>query len=225
MDEKHLIRLINISFGYNGKPRLFDYLNFALFEGDRVGITGPNGSGKTTLFNIIMGFVKPAKGVIEIDGRVIKEEKDFQKVRAMIGFLFQNSDDQLFCPSVREEVAFGPLNYRLPKTEVEKRIKESLKIVGLTGFEERAPYNLSEGEKKRLAIATILAMEPKIQLLDEPTNGLDESSLKNLIQLLKNNKFTYAIISQDMSFLKETTTTIYKIENGRLVDITHLKYV
>ena len=224
MKEKYMIKLTGITFGYDGKPLLFDSLDFFLPEAGRVGIIGPNGCGKTTLFNIIMGFVKPVKGIIEISGRVIKGEKDFQKVREMIGFLFQNSDDQLFCPSVREEVAFGPLNYRLPREEVEKRIKESLEIVGLKGFEERAPYHLSEGEKRKLALATILAMRPKILLLDEPTNGLDDSGLKSVVKILNNSNLTYVVISQDIQFLKDTTKVIYTIEKGKLKDINSHPY-
>ncbi|MEO0190961.1 MAG: ABC transporter ATP-binding protein, partial [candidate division WOR-3 bacterium] len=218
MEAKYLIRLTGITFGYNGKPLLFDSLDFFLPENCRIGIIGPNGCGKTTLLNIIMGFVKPISGVIEIFGAEMKGEKDFQKARRLIGFLFQNSDDQLFCPSVKEEVAFGPLNYRLPKEEVERRVKKSLELVGLEKFEAMAPYRLSEGEKKKLAIATILAMQPKILLLDEPTNGLDEEGVKRVINILNSKKFTYAIISQDINFLKQTTEKIYTIENGRLVE-------
>ncbi|MEO0184558.1 MAG: ABC transporter ATP-binding protein [candidate division WOR-3 bacterium] len=216
MKDKYLIRLTGITFGYNGKPLLFDSLNFSLSEGERVGIIGPNGSGKTSLFNIIMGFVKPSDGVIEIAGRVIKSEKDFQKVREMIGFLFQNSDDQLFCPSVREEIAFGPLNFRLPKDEVDKMVKDSLQLVGLQGFEERAPYSLSDGEKKRLAFATILAMKPRILLLDEPTNGIDEDGVANIERVLKESNYTYVMISQDIHFLKRTTHIVYTIEQGQM---------
>lgn len=215
MADRYLIKLIDITFGYNGRPLLFDALNFFLSEGGRLGIIGPNGCGKTTLFNMIMGFVKPEKGEIEILGKVIKTEKDFQYVRRVIGFLFQNSDDQLFCPSVREEVGFGPLNYRLPRDEVEKRISESLELVGLKGFEERTPYSLSEGEKKKLALATILAMKPEILLLDEPTNGLDESGVRGVIEILNNKEFSYIVISQDIDFLKKTTEKVYTIENGK----------
>ncbi|MEO0138048.1 MAG: ABC transporter ATP-binding protein [candidate division WOR-3 bacterium] len=216
MSEDNLITLREIKFGYNGKPLLFNGLNFSLHKDERIGIIGPNGCGKTTLFNIIMGFVKPVSGVIEIMGKEMREEKDFQKVRQCIGFLFQNSDDQLFCPSVREEVAFGPLNLRLSKTEVEERIRWSLKLVGLTGLEDRAPYNLSEGEKKRLAFATVLAMKPKILLLDEPTNGVDPEGVGEIERILLEGDYSYIVISQDMDFLKKTTETIYRLEKGKL---------
>ncbi len=219
MENKILINLKDIYFGYPDSIQLFNGLSLTVKSGDRVGIVGPNGCGKTTLFNIIMGFSRPEKGSIVIFGKERKKEKDFFEVRKKIGYLFQNSDDQLFCPSVREEVAFGPLNYRLSKDEVEKRIVNSLKIVGLAGFEERAPYHLSAGEKKKLAIATLLAMESEVLLFDEPTNELDEPGIRSVIEILHNN-FTYLLISQDLNFLKKTVDIIYTIDNGRLKEFS-----
>lgn len=216
MENYNLIRLTDIGFGYPGQAQLFSEFNFNLTKGNRVGITGPNGCGKTTLFNLVMGFAKPASGRVEIFGKVRKKEKDFQEVRQRIGFLFQNSDDQLFCPSVREEVAFGLLNYRVPKEEIAKRIKETLSQVGLEGFEDRAPYHLSEGEKKKLALATVLVMKPKILLLDEPTNGLDEETEDKIVQILNTQDISYVVISQDKEFLKKTTNIFYTISNGRM---------
>ncbi|MGQ9664044.1 MAG: energy-coupling factor ABC transporter ATP-binding protein [bacterium] len=213
-----LIKLNNIKFGYPGLNPLFNELNFEVSKGAHIGIIGPNGCGKTTLFNIIMGFVKPSFGDVEIFGKCRKTENDFQEVRQRIGYLFQNSDDQLFCPSVREEIAFGLLNYRILKQEIEKRIQEVLRLMGLEGFEERAPYHLSAGEKKRLAIATVLAMKPEILFFDEPTNELDESGINSVIEILHNN-MTYIIISQDINFLKKTVSTIYTIEKEKLKEI------
>lgn len=215
MENGILINLKDIYFGYPNSIQLFKGLNLVMKRGDKVGIIGPNGCGKTTLFNIIMGFKRPDKGAIEIFGKERRKEKDFFDVRKKIGYLFQNSDDQLFCPSVREEVAFGPLNYRLPRGEVEKRITDSLKIVGLDGFEDRAPYHLSPGEKKKLAIATLLAMKSEVLLFDEPTNELDASGIKSVIEILHCN-MTYIIISQDTNFLKKTVSIIYTIEGGKL---------
>jgi len=219
MQDSYIINLKNISFAYDNRPLLFQNLNFSLPHNGRVGITGPNGCGKTTLFYLIMGFVGPTSGEIEIFGKIRKKEKDFKEVREKIGFLFQNSDDQLFCPSVKEEVAFGPLNYRIPKDEVEKRVKESLSLVGLEGFEERPPYHLSEGEKKRLAIATILTLNPEIILLDEPTNGIDPAGVKKIEEILKTGKFSYIIISQDIDFLKRTTDKLYTIREGKILTV------
>jgi cobalt/nickel transport system ATP-binding protein len=213
-----LISLRGITFGYHNLTRLFEGLDLSVAAGMRIGIIGPNGCGKTTLFNIIMGFARPACGVIEVFEKERKNEKDFHAVREKIGYLFQNSDDQLFCPSVKEEVAFGLLNYRVPKPEIEKRIKDALGIVGMQGFEDRAPYRLSEGEKKRLAIATLVALKPEVLLLDEPTNGIDEQGIEAIERILQDKK-TYIIISQDRDFLKRNTDSLCTIRDGGVVNI------
>jgi len=214
-----ILNLKNIRFGYPTIPKLLDDISFALHQGDRIGIIGPNGSGKTTLLYIIMGLMKPQQGKIEIFNKERSLEKDFIEVREKIGFLFQNSDDQLFCPSVREEVAFGPLNFGKKKHEVEGIVQKALRRVGLIGFEQRTPYNLSGGEKRRLAMATILAMEPRILLLDEPTLGLDEETVERIVDILDSPDLSYIIISQCKDFLKRTTTTQYAIDNGNIVPI------
>ncbi|MEO0226304.1 MAG: ABC transporter ATP-binding protein [candidate division WOR-3 bacterium] len=211
-----LIELTNIDFGYPGQKPIFTGLNFSLIEGERIGIIGPNGCGKTTLFNIIVGFLKPANGIIKIFGKVRNNEKDFQEVRQRIGYLFQNSDDQLFCPSVREEIAFGPLNLRWPKDRIKQTVKEMLELVGLEGFEDRSPYNLSEGEKRRLALATVMATKPQVLLLDEPTNGLDEMAVEKIVEILSGHKFSTIVISQDINFLKKTTDFIYRFSDRQL---------
>jgi len=219
----NLIELSNIRFGYPTNPRLLDGLNFTVKQGDRIGIIGPNGCGKTTLLHIIMGLTKPHQGYVRILGRERVSQDDFAEVREKIGFLFQDSDDQLFCPSVREEIAFGPLNFRKKHDEVETIINDSLVRVGLSGFEQRAPYNLSGGEKRRLALATILAMKPRILLLDEPTLGLDEPTVEKTVEILQNPQLSYIIISQNKEFLHRTTTRSCTIENGLVKDLDTAK--
>ncbi len=204
----------NICFGYPAIPKLFYDLNFSLHKGDRVGITGPNGCGKTTLLYMIMGLIKPQQGKIKIFNRERISEKDFVEVREKIGFLFQNSDDQLFCPSVKEEIAFGPLNFGKKKRETEEIVQKVLSHVGLIGFEQRTPYNLSGGEKRRLALATILAMEPQVLLLDEPTLGLDEETVEKIRDILNAPDLSYIVISQYKDFLRKTTKVQYGIDNG-----------
>lgn len=211
-----LINLSNISFSYPSKMNLLNDLSFTLRAGDRVGIIGPNGCGKTTLFYVIMGLMQPYEGHVEICGKIRIEEADFREVREKIGFLFQNSDDQLFCPSVREEVSFGPLNFGIDREEVKNAVKETLIDVGLEGFEVRPPYDLSGGEKRKLALATILALKPKILLLDEPTIGLDEETVEKIIEILKEPDLSYIIISQNREFLKTTTDILYTINNGKM---------
>ena len=216
MENNLIINLSNISFSYRENDSVLKNLNFTLHSGDRIGIIGPNGCGKTTMLYLIMGLLKPQGGTVEIFGRERVEEDDFAEVRERIGFLFQNSDDQLFCPSVREEVAFGPLNFGKRGQVVEDIVDDSLKHVGLDEFKQRVPYHLSGGEKRRLAMATILATKPRVLLLDEPTLGLDLPTVEKIVEILKEPGLSYVIISQNLEFLKKTTQQIYTFENGRV---------
>jgi cobalt/nickel transport system ATP-binding protein len=219
MEDNIIIRLSNVAFGYGADSSLLRNLYFAVHRGDRIGIVGPNGCGKTTLFYLIMGLLKPHEGVIEIFGKKRLKEDDFVEVREKIGLLFQNSDDQLFCPSVREEVAFGPLNFGKRGQEVENIVDESLGSVGLESFKQRVPYHLSGGEKRRLAMATILAMKPSVLLLDEPTLGLDLPTVEKIVEILNGPGLSYVIISQNRDFLKRTASKLYTFENGALKDL------
>ncbi|UCD05292.1 MAG: ABC transporter ATP-binding protein [candidate division WOR-3 bacterium] len=216
MEDSVVINLRSTYFKYSEDNPLLIDLDFTLSRGDRVGIIGCNGCGKTTLFYLIMGLLRPHAGEIEVFGKKREKEDDFVEVREKIGFLFQNSDDQLFCPSVREEIAFGPLNFGKRGKEVEDIVDESLASVGLEGFKQRAPYHLSGGEKRRLAVATILAMKPRVLLLDEPTLGLDLPTVEKIVDILDKPGLSYIIISQNREFLKRTTSKLYTFENGAL---------
>jgi len=216
MDNSVILNLKGACFKYSEDSPLLRNLNFTLSKGDRIGIIGPNGCGKTTLFYLIMGLLKPHAGEIEVFGKKREKEDDFAEVREKIGFLFQDSDDQLFCPSVREEIAFGPLNFGKRGKEVEEIVDESLASVGLEGFKHRVPYHLSGGEKRRLALATILAMKPRVLLLDEPTLGLDLPTVEKIIDILDEPGLSYIIISQNREFLKRTTGKLYTFEDGKL---------
>ena len=179
MDKNNLlINLNKICFSYAGSPPVLDGLDFRFYRGDRLGLMGPNGSGKTTLFHIIMGLLKPSSGTIEIFGRPIMGEKDYGRIRQKIGLLFQDADDQLFSPTVMEDVAFGPLNAGKSREESIGISLNVLERLGLSGFEERITYKLSGGEKRLVSLATVLAMEPEILILDEPTTGLDDKTKK-----------------------------------------------
>lgn len=211
-----LIRLRDIAFGYDSNRDVLKNLSFTLSEGDRIGIIGPNGSGKTTLFHIILGLLTPRKGEIEIFGKRMHDETDYRAARERIGLLFQDANDQLFCPTVAEDIAFGPLNLGKRHDEVLNIVRETLETLGLVGFEERVTYKLSGGEKKLVSLATILAMKPDILLLDEPTSGLDEETTDRIIALLNRSSTSYMIISQDRTVLKRTTRSIYRMVNGGL---------
>lgn len=212
-----VIRLTGIGFSYRpGQPPVFDGLDFSLEGGERAGLVGANGSGKTTLFHLIMGLLRPQAGTIEVFGRKCLSEADFRLVREQVGLLFQDPDDQLFCPTVAEDVAFGPLNLGMARHEVRHVVADTLERLGLEGFEERVTFRLSGGEKRLVSLATVLAMRPQLLLLDEPTAGLDEPTTERIVELLNEPGLSYLIISHDREFLSRTTRTLYRLEGGRI---------
>jgi len=212
-----LIKLEGIAFGYPGGSPVLEDLSFTLSECDRIGIVAPNGSGKTTLLHIIMGLLTPSAGSLELFGRVMQNEKDFRDVRRKVGLLFQDADDQLFSPTVLEDVAFGPLNMGKSKDEAIALSRETLERLELKGFEEKNTFKLSGGEKRLVALATILAMQPQILLLDEPTAGLDQKTKKHLIEILSELDLAYILISHEFDFLRATTDHMYTMENGKIL--------
>ena len=212
-----MIRLRDIKFRYNARYVL-DGLDFSLERGDRVGLVGPNGSGKTTLCQIIMGLSSPESGTIEIFGKKRSKESDFAEVRGRIGFLFQDADDQLFCPTVMEDVAFGPLNMGKTPEEAKRIVSATLKALQLDGFEDRVTYQLSGGEKRLVSLATVLAMEPEVLILDEPTNGLDEETTERIIEILNGLRLSYIVISHDREFVARTTNRLFRISKGKIVE-------
>lgn len=218
MDINNLIvNLQDISFGYPGSPLVLDKLSLKFFRYDRIGLMGPNGSGKTTLFHIIMGLLNHTSGSIDIFGKPVTKEKEFDEVRRKIGLLFQDADDQLFSPTVLEDVAFGPLNLGMSRDDAVDIAKRTLESLDLAGFEDRITYKLSGGEKKLVSLATVLAMEPEVLLLDEPTAGLDDKTKAKLLSILSNLDLSFILISHEIDFLFEITDSIYTMENKRIV--------
>ncbi len=216
-----LLKLHNISYSYPGhQSRLIENVNFSIHQ-ERIGLIGPNGSGKTTLFQIIMGLLALDRGDILLEGEKMESKKDFQHLRRQLGFLFQNSDDQLFSPTVLEDVAFGPLNCGQTAAEAQHISIRTLEQLGLKGFEERITHKLSGGEKKLVALATILSMQPRLLLLDEPSNNLDPATRGRLINILRGLDQAHIIISHDLDFLASTCTQLYTIENKTLVRCEH----
>ena len=217
MENTPILKFSDIAFSYAGTHPVLQHLDFELCKGDRIGLTGPNGIGKTTLFHLAVGLLKPDKGSIEAFGQVLRNKNDFVQVRKKIGLLFQDADDQLFSPTVLEDVAFGPLNLGCTPEEAKTIALETLTLLGLQGFEQRLTHRLSGGEKKLVSLATLLAMKPEILLLDEPTNGLDEKTRENLLQILLQLDMTYVLISHDFNFLTRATRTIYAVDKGRIL--------
>lgn len=218
MESEALLELRGIHYTYAnaGKPALSG-ASLRLFPGEKIGLIGANGSGKTTLFHIAMGLLPAAQGEVLFEGRRVENAHGFRELRRRVGLVFQQADDQLFCPTVLEDVAFGPLN--LGKTPAQARdiASATLQRLGLAGFEERVTHKLSGGEKKLVALATVLAMAPAAVLLDEPTNDLDPDTRERLIDVLKRLDIAYCIISHDWDFLAHTILDLYCVEKGRVI--------
>lgn len=216
-----IIQLRDIHFTYPGTGR--EVLRGASldFEGGKVGLIGPNGSGKTTLLHIAMGLVRPDVGTVFFKGAALGEEAEFASLRRSVGFLFQNADDQLFSPTVLEDVAFGPLNLGMSPGQARQRALDTLESLGLHGFEDRITHRLSGGEKKLVALATILSMEPEALLLDEPTNDLDPDTRARLMDILRELGLPYIIISHDWDFLHHTVDELWAVRQGSVVVMEH----
>lgn len=214
--DNYLIQLRDLGFAYDRGRPLFDGLNLVLRRGEKTGLTGPNGSGKTTLFHLVMGLLKPSGGTISIFGKPRRTESDFRDVRTRIGLQFQDSEDQLFSPTVAEDVAFGPQNLGRHHGEIMNIVAASLDAVGLGGYEERITYQLSAGEKRLVSLATVLAMEPEVLLLDEPTGGLDEESEKRVIEVIRSLPQSMIVISHDLDLLRRITTGCLRLAKGIL---------
>jgi cobalt/nickel transport system ATP-binding protein len=213
-----MIGLDGIRFAYEpGRPVLED-VSFRLGAGERVALVGGNGAGKTTLLHIMVGLLKPQAGTVTAFGRERRKEADFAEVRARAGLLFQDPDDQLFCPTVGEDVAFGPLNLGRSRAEARQLVAEALTRVGLAGFEDRVTHRLSGGEKRLVTLAAILAMQPDALLLDEPSNALDDAARARLIHILAGLPLAMVIISHDQGLVDALATRRVRLEGRRLVD-------
>ncbi len=212
-----LIELRRIVFEYPGQAILRG-VDFALHPGDRVALVGPNGAGKTTLLQLLVGLHRPVAGQLLAFGAERRLESDFHEVRSRVGLVFQDADDQLFCPTVLEDVAFGPLNLGHSPEAARKTALQTLEVLGLAGFGERVTHRLSAGEKRLVALATVLAMSPEVLLLDEPTNGLDETTEERLIEHLTSLKQAMLIVSHDRHFLERLATRAVHLANGHLTE-------
>ncbi len=211
-----LFRLSGIHFAYDRQRIVLRDADFELQRGERIALVGRNGAGKTTLFHLMVGLQRPQSGTIEAFGKVRTAEKDFVEVRARAGLLFQDSDDQLFCPTVAEDVAFGPLNLGKSAQEARIIVRSTLASLGLEGFEDRITHKLSGGQKRLVALAAVLAMEPDVLLLDEPTNALDAETEARLTDILVHLPQSLVVISHDEEFLARVTQARVRLESGRL---------
>lgn len=211
-----LLRLENIAFAYDNGHKVLKNATLHLHEGEQLGLFGANGSGKTTLFRTIMGLHKAQSGRILLHGVEIVHDKDFCALRQEIGLVMQHAADQLFCPTVIEDVAFGPLNMGFPREAAKERALETLRELGIEPFAERLTHRLSGGEKKLVSLATVLAMRPKILLLDEPTTGLDPEACERICHVLTHLTTARIIISHDWDFLQHCSQKYITIIDGVL---------
>jgi cobalt/nickel transport system ATP-binding protein len=210
----NLLELKEIGFAYPGFEPCLKGASFALEAGERLTLTGHNGAGKSTLLHLIVGLNKAQQGEIHAFGRRYQYEKDFRLLRRRVGLVFQDPDDQLFCPTVAEDVAFGPLNLGYSKIEAMQIVDETLASLNLSAFRDRVTHKLSGGQKRLVSLATVLAMKPDILLLDEPTNALDEKTTKRLIDILINLPQAMVIVSHDRQFRSSVETRSIQLEAG-----------
>ncbi|MGM0689740.1 MAG: energy-coupling factor ABC transporter ATP-binding protein [Bacillota bacterium] len=207
------LKISNLSFAYPGQDPVIENINFAIKSGEKVGLVGPNGAGKTTLFLLITGIIKSSSGQILILEQPIKPGVFHPDV----GMIFQHTADQLISPSVREDIAFGPQNMGLNKDKIQERIVETAELTGITTLLDRPPHHLSAGEQRLVALAGILAMRPRLLIMDEPTSDLDIRYRRRLIQLLGNmSDKTMLVASHDLEFIIETCGRVLLLEGGRI---------
>ncbi len=209
------IEIRNFSCGYSDQPQVLCDINLVIEPGRKVAIIGPNGAGKSTLLLAMSGFVKGA-GKITIDGLEVCP-KNAKALRRTITSVSQNPDDQLFMPTLFEDVAFGPMNMGLKPGEIEKRTAETLEKVGLGSFRDRPPHHLSAGQKRCAAIATVLSMDPEIITADEPDTSLDPRTRNSLIELLASLKQTLVIATCNMNFAARLCQRAVLIDQGRII--------
>ena len=212
-----LISLRGLEFSYSPKQPVIRGLDLDINPGQRLGLVGANGSGKTSLLHLIVGLVKPSAGSIRAFGRERTKEADFVEVRAKAGLLFQDSEDQLFSPTVLEDVAFGPLNLGQGAKRAKEIALATLESLGLKGYAERITYRLSGGQKRLVALAAVLAMEPRVLLLDEPGMGLDEKSLGRVREILAGLDQAMLIVSHRRDLLEGIVEGTVCLQQGRLI--------
>lgn len=211
-----LMELRDVAFAYPGRPPVLDGASLELKPGERVALAGANGSGKTTVLHLLVGLLRPSAGEIAAFGRTRTSETEFDEVRRRAGLLFQDSDDQLFCATVAEDLAFGPFNLGVPRADTERRVQTVLDRIGLPDFGGRVTYRLSAGEKRLVALGTILTMEPEVLLLDEPSNGLDETARERLLAILASLPQAMILVSHDTAFVDRLATRRAVLHAGRI---------
>ena len=213
--EGEVLQISDLHFAYPDGHIALDGIALTLKAGDKVALVGPNGAGKSTLMLHLNGILR-GKGGLTVAG-IPLNEKNLPLIRAAVGLVFQNPDDQLFSPTVFEDVAFGPLHMGLPEDEIRQRVDAALESVRMSAYRDRLSHHLSVGEKKRIAIATVLAMNPSLLVLDEPSAGLDPRARRTLIHLLRDLDITMLVSTHDLAMVRELFPRMVIMDEGRIV--------
>lgn len=211
-----ILKIEHLSFSYEKDSQVLTDINFMAKDGESIGIIGANGIGKSTLMKLLVGLYLDYEGTLEVAGHAVNK-KNLNHIREHIGYVFQDSDSQLFLSTVEDDVAFGPRNYGLSDEEVEKRVTEALEKVHITELRHKQTYKLSGGEKKLASIATILSMEPDIIIMDEPSIALDPRNRKYLISILNDISSLKLITSHDLDFIMDTCERTVLLDEGRII--------
>ncbi|MGB9639383.1 MAG: energy-coupling factor ABC transporter ATP-binding protein, partial [Anaerolineales bacterium] len=212
----HSIEIQQLSYRYPDGHQALKNIDLHIAPDEKVALVGPNGAGKSTLLLHLNGILK-GEGEVKVCGLTLDNPKNITKVRGMVGLVFQTPDDQLFSPTVYEDVAYGPLYQGLPLAEVERRVVEALKVVGMQEYIHRISHHLSLGEKKRIAIATVLSMQPEVLALDEPTSGLDPRARRSLIEFLRDLPMTMLVSTHDIYMVREIFPRMVIMDEGEIV--------
>lgn len=210
-----MISFSNLSFAYDKSAPVLEDLSFEIKAGESVGLIGANGAGKSTLLKCLLGLL-PSQGKILVDGLEVCE-RNLKQIRKTLGFVFQNSDNQMFMPTVIEDITFGLLNYGLTKEQAQKKADEVLSMLNITKLKTRHNHKLSGGEKRMAAIATVLAMEPKVLLMDEPTSTLDPCNRRLIINTVNALLQTKVITSHDLDMIFDTCSRVILLSGGKIV--------
>lgn len=210
-----ILEIENLSYSYPDGTKALENISFSMDEEQKMAVLGANGAGKSTLMLHLNGILE-GKGRISVCGLELCK-KNTRQIRQKVGLVFQNPDDQLFCPTVFDDVAFGPQNMGLPKEEVQKRVTAALARVGLTGFEKRSPFHLSTGEKKRVSLATVLSVDSELIVLDEPTSNLDPKGRREIIELLATLGKSMIIVTHDFDMASRLCPRSIVLSKGCLV--------
>jgi cobalt/nickel transport system ATP-binding protein len=210
-----IITVTNLNYSYPDGTRALSDINLEISRGESVGIIGANGAGKSTLLFHFNGILQ-GKGDIAVAGERVSD-KNLAKIRSMVGLVFQDPDSQLFMPTVFDDVGFGPINMNMPKEEVVKSVHKALLDVDMLSAINRSSHHLSVGEKKRIAIATVLSMNPQILVLDEPSSNLDPRHRRELINLLNKLEMTKIIATHDLDLIEKTCSRIILMEEGKII--------